>query len=372
MQKEIYKAVGLMSGTSLDGVDAALIETDGQDYTKALAFHYIPYDEQDRAQIRACFGRWDREAEGIKAAEQLITHKHAEAVKALLQKENLKPEEIDLIGFHGQTIFHAPAEGLTIQLGDGKLLADETGIDVIYDFRTNDVLNGGEGAPLAPVYHRALAKSAGITPPFAILNIGGVANVTWIGVEEDDILAFDTGPGNALMDDWMQRRTGQRYDKDGAMAASGTPIKALLEQWLEHPYFSRVPPKSLDRDEWDIAALGRLVDKLGRASIADGAATLLHFTVESILKSRTHMPEEPSVWYVCGGGRQNKALMALLSKEINVKSIDELGWNGDAVEAECFAYLAVRSKLGLPLSFPKTTGVPKPLKGGVFAGTCVY
>ena len=367
MANKKYLVIGLMSGTSLDGVDAALIETDGYDYAKPLAFHYQAYSEEDRAQIRPCFGQRDRDTEDVKAAEKLLTIRHAEAVKALLKKENLSENEIDLIGFHGQTIFHAPQERLTIQIGDGNLLAQETGIDVIYDFRTNDVLSGGEGAPLAPIYHRALAKTANLEPPFVILNIGGVANVTWIGENDDDILAFDTGPGNALMDDWIQKQTGQRYDEDGKLAAAGSPIISLLEQWHQHPYFKRVPPKSLDRNEWDIADLGQVSENMKEVSVEDGAATLLQFSVETILKSRDHMPTEPKVWYACGGGRHNKALMSALSKEIAIKSIDELGWDGDAVEAECFAYLAVRSELGLPISFPLTTRIEHPLSGGVKA-----
>lgn len=360
---QIYKAIGLMSGTSLDGVDVALIETDGQDYAKPLAFHYRPYSDDDRTQIRPCFGVRDRSTEAVLAADQIITLRHIEAVQALLKQENLSAKEIDVIGFHGQTIFHAPQDGITIQIGDGDRLAKETGIEVIYDFRTNDVQSGGEGAPLAPVYHRALAKTAGLEPPFVILNIGGVSNVTWIGQGEEDILAFDTGPGNALMDDIVQKHTNKRFDEDGRRALSGTPNTALLEEWLADEYFKRLPPKSLDRDEWDIAVFGPKTAQV-LDGLEDTLATLLHFTAKSILKSQEHFPEKPHIWYACGGGRHNKALMALLSEQFNIKSIDELGWDGDAVEAECFAYLAVRSLLELPISFPKTTGVSQALVGG--------
>ncbi len=353
-----------MSGTSLDGVDAALIETDGYDYAKPLAFYYRPYEETERAQIKSCFGRRDRNADDVWAAERLVTIKHAEAVLALLKQENMPPQSVDYIGFHGQTIFHAPAEKLTIQIGDGDLLAKQTGIAVIYDFRSHDVSMGGEGAPLAPIYHRALAKTAGISTPLVILNIGGVSNVTWIGTGVNDILAFDTGPGNALMDDWVQTRTGQRYDEDGKLAKAGTPIQNLLDKWSRHPYFTRQPPKSLDRNEWDIADLGEVSKELGDISTEDGAATLLQFTVQTILDSQRFMPEVPQVWYACGGGRHNKALMGLLSEKLNIHSIDELGWDGDAIEAECFAYLAIRNSLNLPISFPTTTGISEPLSGG--------
>ncbi|MCB9965311.1 MAG: anhydro-N-acetylmuramic acid kinase [Rhodospirillales bacterium] len=369
MTNRIYTAIGLMSGTSLDGVDAALIETDGHDYARPLAFYYQPYEEVDRAQIRRCYGRRDRTAADVLVAEELSTRLHIEVVRALLRQEKLTPEKVDVIGLHGQTIFHAPAEKLTIQLGDGALMARETGIDTVYDFRSNDVLHGGEGAPLAPLYHRVLGSCAHIEPPFAFLNIGGVSNVTWVGAGGDDILAFDLGPGNALMDDWAQRHTGARYDEDGKLAAAGTPVRSLLDRWHQHPYFDRLPPKSLDRDEWDIADLGAAVEQMGGVSIEDGMATLLQFTAECIIKAEKFMPVPPQVWYVGGGGRHNKTLMSLLKKELNIHPVDDLGWNGDATEGEMFAYFAVRSLLGLPISFPGTTGVPHPLGGGVLART---
>ena len=363
---KIYKAIGLMSGTSLDGVDVALIETDGHDYAKPLAFYYTAYSDEQRAIIRPTFGMKDRQAPEVLAAEDIVTKRHAEAVNALMVQEQLQPEDIDIIGFHGQTIYHAPKDGITIQIGDGAALAKATGIDVAYNFRANDVQHGGEGAPLAPVYHRALAKTAGIEPPFVILNIGGVSNVTWVGKGAGDILAFDTGPGNALMDDWMQQKTGRRFDEDGQHAMAGRPIQDLLAKWHADPYFERVPPKSLDRDEWDIADLGQVSQEMNTVSTEDGVATLLHFTAETILKAEDYMPLKPEVWFAAGGGRHNKALMSLLKKQINIKSIDELGWDGDAVEAECFAYLSVRHLLKLPISFPKTTGVKEPLVGGNF------
>ncbi len=364
MQKNIYTAIGLMSGTSLDGVDAAIIETDGESQVKTGAFVTIPYNEADRDTVRACFGLQERGSPLVREAERIITDAHIAAVKELLSKTDAKP---DLIGFHGQTIFHAPENGITIQIGDAQRLADECGIDVIADFRTNDVEAGGEGAPLAPIYHAARIKNAGVATPCAVLNIGGVANVTWIGEGDEDLLAFDCGPGNALMDDWILSRTGNRFDEDGKIAASGKPITRFLDAWLSHPYFERVPPKSLDRDEWDVAQLGRVNEGMDNVSTEDGAATLLAFTAESIIKSLEHMPGKPRWWYVCGGGRHNKALMNALTEKLGpvVHSVDDLGWNGDATEAECFAYLAVRSALNKPLSFPKTTGVSRGLTGGV-------
>lgn len=363
-ENNVYTAIGLMSGTSLDGVDAAIIETDGESFVKTGAFVSIPYEGADRDTIRACFGLSDRNSPLVQEAERIVTDAHIAAVKELLSKTDVKP---DVIGFHGQTIFHAPESGITIQIGDAQRLADETGIDVVGDFRSADVAAGGEGAPLAPVYHAARIKNAGVATPCAVLNIGGVANVTWIGDSDEDLLAFDCGPGNALMDDWILSRTGNRFDEDGKIAASGKPIARFLDAWLSHPYFERVPPKSLDRDEWDVAQLGRVNEGMENVSTEDGAATLLAFTAESIVKSLEHMPGKPRWWYVCGGGRHNKALMNLLTQKHGaiVHSVDDLGWNGDATEAECFAYLAVRSALGKPLSFPRTTGVASPQTGGV-------
>ncbi len=367
-ENNVYTAIGLMSGTSLDGVDCALIETDGKAYIKPLAFMGIPYISDDRNVIRSAFGIKDRNAAILKKAEEIITKEHIKAVKELLLERDLPANKVDVIGFHGQTIFHAPHEGLTLQIGDGAELARKTGIDVVADFRTADVQAGGEGAPLAPVYHAARIKSAGVSLPCVVLNIGGVANVTWIGEKEEQLLAFDCGPGNALMDDWVLSRTGKRYDEDGKIAEAGRPIEKFLNGWLDHEYFKRLPPKSLDRDAWDIAAIGRVVEGMGDVSTQDGAATLLEFTVQGIARAMEHMPELPQNWYVCGGGRHNKALMAKLQKRLPayVKSVDVLGWNGDATEAECFGYLAVRSLLGLPLSFPRTTGVSAPQMGGGF------
>lgn len=355
-----------MSGTSLDGVDAALIETDGHGYVRPLAFVSIPYQKRIREEIRAVFGVKNRNAPAVKDAEKVVTVVHIEAVEELLRQTGRRAREIDVIGFHGQTIYHAPAERLTVQIGDGDLMMRECRIDVVDDFRTADVKAGGEGAPLAPIYHAARMAGAKVEFPVVVLNIGGVANVTWIGEGEGNVIAFDTGPGNALMDDWVKSRTGNPYDKDGALAAAGTAVELLLQDWRRHPYFSRRPPKSLDRDQWDISALGRLTQDMDLVSTEDGAATLLHFTGDMIARSVEHMPQPPKAWYACGGGRHNKALMAYLNQKLDraVRSVDDLGWDGDATEAECFGYLAVRRLLELPISFPGTTAVPEPMTGG--------
>ncbi len=368
-ENKVHTAIGLMSGTSLDGVDCALIETDGESLVRPLAFVTIPYQPRVREEIRKAFGVKTRNSPALKDAEKQVTFKHIEAIQELLRETGKAPREIDVIGFHGQTVYHAPAERTTIQIGDGDLMARECRIDVVDDFRIQDVKAGGEGAPLAPLYHAARLRGAGLELPAVILNIGGVANVTWIG-EGDNVLAFDTGPGNALMDDWVKTKTGAAFDEDGKHAAAGTPVQALLDQWFLHPYFSRKPPKSLDRDQWDIAALGQVTHGMTEMGVEDGAATLLRFTAESIVRSAKHMPSVPKHWYACGGGRHNTALMDYLGKRLaeeglgQLGTVEDLGWNGDATEAECFAYLAVRTLQNKALSLPGTTGVPAPQTGG--------
>jgi anhydro-N-acetylmuramic acid kinase len=266
--------------------------------------------------------------------------------------------QVTVAGFHGQTILHEPEAGRTRQLGDGALLAAETGLDVICDFRGRDMAEGGQGAPFAPLYHAALA--ADLEKPLAVLNLGGVGNLTWIGPEDDAILAFDTGPGNALIDDWAERHLGRPIDEDGALARAGTVDEAALSRLLADPYFELVPPKSLDRDAFDSAPLGGLAP-------ADGAATLTAFTAAAVAAARAHLPASPKRWLVTGGGRHNPALMAALAGRlaVPVEPVEAVGWQGDALEAQAFAYLALRSLDGLPLSLPGTTGVAKPTTGGV-------
>ena len=360
---EILKVIGLMSGTSLDGVDAALLETDGEDIAHPGPGLTVPYDKETRALLAAALVSARDVAEGapvphsIRDAERLLTQAHADAVQALLKKAGLAADQVALIGFHGQTILHRPAQHWTWQIGDGGLLARLTGIDVVNDFRSADVKAGGQGAPLVPLYHAALARKSKLTPPLVLVNIGGVANVTYIS--GDLVLAFDTGPGNAPIDDWMHTHSGKPVDEDGAFAATGKVNDAALDKMLANPFFDRLPPKSLDRMDFGTDAVKAL-------SPADGAATLTAFTAASIAKARQHFPEPATTWIVCGGGRHNKTLMAMLKARVNAPVIaaEEAGWNGDAMEAEAFAYLAMRAKKGLPLSLPTTTGVKQPMTGG--------
>lgn len=349
-----FRVIGLMSGTSLDGIDAALIKTDGEGHITREGFLTVPYAEDMREKIRACLNQ--PEGEQVAAVERALTEAHAQAVKALLLEMNLNPPDVDLIGFHGQTIAHAPERKFTRQIGDGARLAVLTGIPVVNDFRTADVQAGGQGAPLAPVYHKALA--AGRDKPVAFLNIGGVANVTYVG-EDDAITAFDTGPGNALIDDWMLTHAGHKCDMGGETAARGAVDDAVLAKLMSHDFFSRKPPKSLDRNDF-------VSDIWNHLSLEDGAATLTAFTVASIAKSLKYLPLAPKSWIVSGGGRRNETVMRLLGGVLGVPvlPIEEAGFDGDAVEAEAFAYMAVRSLRGLPISFPATTGVPRPMPGG--------
>jgi len=345
--------LGLMSGTSLDGVDAALVETDGSDRPRPLGFHALPYDPAFRERLHSVLGGRGAVAE----VERELTHRHAEAVGALLAASGREARELRVIGFHGQTVLHAPEERRTWQIGDGALLARLTGVPVVCDFRSADVAAGGQGAPFAPLYHAARLEAQ--PRPLAVLNLGGVGNVTWIGEGEAALLAFDTGPGNALLDDWARRRAGLPCDLDGALAAAGRVEEAALAALLRHPYFAAPPPKSLDRDAFDPAPVQDL-------SPEDGAATLAAFTVESVARALDHLPAPPLRWLVTGGGRHNPVLMRGLARRlaVPVEPVEALGWNGDALEAEAFAYLAARSLAGLPLSLPGTTGVPRPLTGG--------
>lgn len=338
-----------MSGTSLDGIDVAIIETDGRDRVIPGPALTIPYPPHFREQLRSVRGGRGAVAE----VEAELTRLHAEAVEYFLSEH---PGAIDVVGFHGHTILHRPGERRTWQIGDGAFLAQRLGTDVVADLRSADVAAGGQGAPLSPLFHAALA--AALPKPVAILNIGGVANVTWIG-EAEETLAFDTGPGNALIDDWVHRRTGAAADIDGALARSGRVSAAHVARFLENPFFDRRPPKSLDRDDFcDAVPVG--------LSSEDGAATLTEMTASAISVAVRHFPAPPREWLVTGGGRHNPALMEALRRRLaaQVRPVEAVSWDGDALEAQAFAYLAVRSMGGLPLSLPSTTGVPHPTRGG--------
>lgn len=350
-------AIGLMSGTSMDGVDAALIETDGDEIHAFGPSIEIAYGDQFRDQLRGALGRRPDESPEYKSLVRELTRIHGDAVNALLEKSNRQPEDIGVVGFHGQTVFHDPANGITCQIGDGSALARQVQIPVINDFRSADVAAGGEGAPLAPVYHVALARK--LERPVAFLNIGGVANVTWVS-PDGGAVAFDTGPGNALIDDWMVKQTNHVMDEGGQWARRGRVDHEALKTLLDQTYFERPYPKSLDRDTFSAEAVQHL-------SPEDGAATLAAFTAEAVSIASTQLPAPPLQWLVCGGGRHNWVLMSNLRRvlEAPVEPVEAVGWSGDALEAQAFAFLAVRSLHGLPISYPQTTGVSAPLTGGV-------
>ena len=351
---EMLRTIGLMSGTSLDGVDAAWLETDGEVVRAFGPTLTLPYDERLRADLRrildhaATLAPDDRR---VKQAAAQLTEYHVRAVAAL-------GREADLIGFHGQTILHQPDRRRTWQIGDAAELAWRTGIPVAHDFRSADVAAGGEGAPFAPAYHAALARE--MPKPLAVLNIGGVANVTWIGAD-GTLIAFDTGPGNGPLDDWIARRTGAAFDSDGAVARAGRVDPDVLQRLLAHPYFARPAPKSLDRLDFSAALASSGLEAL---STPDGAATLVAFAAAAV--TATPLPAPPLRWLVTGGGRRNPAIMAALRDRLSVPvdPVESVGRDGDALEAQCFAFLAARVRAGLPLSYPGTTGVPRPMPGG--------
>ena len=373
----MMRAIGLMSGTSLDGVDIALIETDGQALNVVKGHNnfleplgptgYRGYSDDEKALLRAATKdaesvvRPDDRPGRLPEAEAFVTQAHAEAVERFLAENGLTPQDIDVIGFHGQTVIHRPDHRITIQIGDGQALASRLGIAVVSDLRRADIEAGGQGAPLVPVFHKALAEASGLEGPFGILNIGGVANATLVD-SRGGVIAFDTGPGNSLIDEWMQERENKNLDDGGRTAARGRPDEQLLAWLLTHPFFFRKPPKSLDRNWFSHKLAGQL-------STEDGAATLTAFTARAVARALDHAPEIPTRWIVAGGGARNGELVRLLTYHLRaeITTADAIGWSSDYLEAQAFAYLAVRSLQGLPITFPATTGVREPISGGVLS-----
>lgn len=344
-----------MSGTSLDGVDVALLNTDGVEIFDFGESTFRGYSETEQEMFRAELGTWQASHE----LTELIETAHAEALSGL--------EGFELIGFHGQTLNHAPDEGRTYQAGDGAVLAEVTGVPVVWDFRSADVEMGGQGAPLAPFYHHALARYIGAKAPVAFLNLGGVGNLTWVDPSVEDpaapgaLLAFDTGPANAPVNDLMRARRGESHDADGALAAKGVPDMEIVAKGLEHPYFYKMPPKSLDRNDFH-----GVLEAALPLSDADAAATLTAFAAASVARAMDHCPEPPTALYVTGGGRHNATLMAMISAGVDcpVLPVEEVGLDGDMLEAQAFAYLAVRVIYGMPTSAPMSTGVRAAIGGG--------
>jgi len=363
-------AIGLMSGTSMDGIDIALLRTDGENVVERGPSMGIPYEpafrdrlKQALVEAQALTDRTERPGD-LAAVERNLTLRHAVAVSDFLHRQDLSPAEIDVIGFHGQTVLHRPDQALTVQLGDGALLAQMTGIPVVYDMRANDMVHGGQGAPLIPVYHGALAASAGLTLPAVFINIGGISNLTFVG-RNGEIVAYDSGPGNTLIDQWVEMHTGAAFDEGGEIASTGQVLPSLADRYLGNSFFSSNQRRSLDRNDF-------LPPQKGEADLADGARTLAHVTAAAILKSAKHLPEPPARYVVCGGGRLNRAIMRDLAdlaqvENATVIAAEDAGLDGDSMEAEAWAYLAVRSQRGAPLTFPATTGVSAPVTGGVLS-----
>ena len=365
---KIFRSIGLMSGTSMDGVDAAYIESDGRkifSYGSFLSENYPLAVKNDLREL--IFNKDDVDEFFVKKVEEALTNFHAECVEKLIDKSGLKRNDFDLIGFHGHTVEHDPSRRKTWQIGNGTSLAKLTGVNVVYNFRYNDVLLGGQGAPLIPLYHKAIARESEM--PVCFLNIGGVSNLTFIGDEK--LIAFDTGPGNALIDDFMFLKTGRLYDKDGELALVGKVSKKHLDILMSNIYFAMKPPKSLDRNHFANIFLNILKESsFSSLPLEDAAATISEFTVQSIKASLKFLPKQPNKWYICGGGFHNKYLLKRLRKELgNVSDFLDLNVdiNPDAIEAQGFAYLAIRSSLGLPITFSTTTGIKKSsATGGVF------
>mgnify|MGYP001627876043 FL=1 len=349
-------ALGAMSGTSLDGVDAAVIRTDGEVIESFGSSRYRPYSDAERATLKAVLGRWP--GAGLDEALAVVQRAHEEALSGF---------EAELVGFHGQTLAHEPAGRGTHQLGDGAALAQALGLPVVWDFRSSDVRLGGQGAPLAPFYNFACAKWIGAQAPVAFLNLGGVGNITWVdprqpGPEaEGALLAFDTGPANAPLNDLMQERRGLACDKDGALAREGAVVDGALELFLDEGYFLKIPPKSLDRNDFSV-----MLDLVRELGDADAAATMCAMAASAVMRGMEHCPAPPEAVYVTGGGRHNPVMMRMLSVSLDcpVRPVEDVGLDGDMLEAQAFAYLAVRVARGLPTSSPSTTGVRALVGGG--------
>lgn len=369
---KLKRAIGLMSGTSMDGVDIALVDTDGETRIKRGPSAFMPYSDGFRARLKAALmdaraiSERQQRPGGLAQLERDLTLLHAIALHDFLYQNALMAQDIDVVGFHGQTVLHRPQAGLTVQLGDGELLASEIGIPVIYDMRAEDMRHGGEGAPLIPAYHASLAQSLSskLKLPAVFVNIGGISNLTCVG-PDGSLVAYDSGPGNMLIDQWMELNRQGSFDAGGDIAMSGEINREIADRYLENPFFKSKRRSSLDRS--DFSPL-----KEGELSLADGARTLAYISAASIIRSAEHLPSTPRTYIISGGGRLNKSIMTELSalaagQGAIVLDADELGLNGDSMEAEAWGFLAVRSQKGLPLTYPTTTGCIKPVSGGVLA-----
>ncbi len=358
------RVIGLMSGTSLDGIDAAEVLTDGEHVFDFGRTHYMPYSAEERAELRGLLGAWPgpQDQPRLDRAARMLHAAHLRALEAF--------DTPQLVGFHGQTLAHDPGRRRTHQLGDGAALAQALGVPVAWDFRSADVAAGGHGAPLVPFFHHACARHSLLEVPVAFVNLGGVGNITWVDplIERPEtpgaLLAFDTGPANAPVDDLMLHRCGWAHDADGAMAARGHPHRDILYRVMSHPYFRQRPPKSLDRNDF-----AHLAHEVAHLNDADAAATLTQIAALAVAEALPLCPITPELLLVSGGGRRNHTLMQMLANaaRMRVLTVEAAGLDGDMLEAQAFAYLAVRTLRGLPISAPQTTGAPRPMTGGRIA-----
>ena len=363
---KIKTAIGMMSGTSMDGIDLALVRTDGEAWVERGPNLAVGYEKAFRDQLAdalATARMLDDRSAILKALDPLaseIEHRHATALTKFLRANGIERADVDVIGFHGQTVLHRPNRGFTVQIGDGARLAALAGIKVVWDMRLNDMIHGGQGAPLVPAYHRALAHGLGLNGPVMFVNIGGISNITWVN-EGHDPVAFDSGPGNALIDQWVQSQAGIPFDDGGRIASEGHPVASVVARDLDRPFFRQSGAKSLDRLDFDLEPVEGL-------ELSDGAATLADVTAEAILKAADHVPEPPKTWVICGGGRKNASIVNALREKTDSSSqiliAEDVGLDGGATEAEAWAYLAVRASDGGVLTWPSTTGVRKPVTGG--------
>ena len=364
--KKLITAVGLMSGTSCDGIDASIIKSNGEDSLNLIGDYFFPYEKKIRFKIRELKEKIEKVSDletnrnEILDLEKEITLSHFETTKILFEKLKIKKSEIDLIGLHGHTIFHSFYDKKTMQLGDGKTLAKLTGLNVIYDFRKNDLKNGGQGAPLVPIFHSLLQKKLQIESPVVFVNIGGISNLTYLDKNEE-IKSFDSGPGNFLIDKLLQLKSNDKiqFDENGKIAFKGKVDKIILDSYLSDPYYDSLPPKSLDVNDFNLSPIRSL-------STENSIATLSELSVITIVNSLNFFPKKPKKIILCGGGRKNKYFYERIKKksDISIINIDEYKIDGDFIESQAFAYLAIRSFLKKPITFNETTGVSKPTIGG--------
>ena len=365
--EQLITSIGLMSGTSGDGIDISIIQSDGEDHLNFLGNYYFQYSPRLKSEITALkekiLSKEDlkKNEKIIKDFEKKLTDVHAFSVNEALLKLNIPKKKINLVGFHGQTIFHSFRDKISKQIADGKLLSKLLNLDVVYDFRKEDINNGGQGAPLTPIYHSLIQKKIGIEQPVVFINIGGISNLTFIGSDQK-LKSFDTGPGNCLIDQFIKISSNYKilYDNNGEIAFKGNSDEIILETYLNDPYYEIKPPKSLDINDFSISAIRGL-------SFENSVATLSELTSRTIVNSLFLLPEKPKKIILCGGGRKNKFIFERIKKlsKINTHNIDEFNFDGDFIESQAFAYLAIRSFLNKKISFPYTTGVAKSVSGGV-------